>query len=172
MILMTLMTLRPLNRYLNREILITGTITSGPARPRALVSCPVSVGVRSYLPEPNRGRRRWRDKKTGELSAEKAAAQRALYGNRRRARGDRGRRLQRRRGELVERPFAHQYETGVASGVGARPRAGAQGGAHPGGRLPLILTHIPPANAPVGAVNIHGHTHNRVAAVGPGRSGP
>ena len=34
------------------------------------------------------------------------------YGNRRRIRGDRGRRLQRRRGELVERPFAHQYETG------------------------------------------------------------
>ena len=29
-----------------------------------------------------------------------------------RIRGDRGRRLQRRRGELVERPFAHQYETG------------------------------------------------------------
>ena len=27
-------------------------------------------------------------------------------------RGNRGRRLQRRRGELVERPFAHQYETG------------------------------------------------------------
>ena len=27
-------------------------------------------------------------------------------------RGDRGRRLQRRRGELVEWPFAHQYETG------------------------------------------------------------
>ena len=69
------------------------------------------VGVRSYLPEPNRGRRRWRDKKTGELSAEKAAAQRALYGNRRCARGDRGG-LQRRRGELVERPFAHQYATG------------------------------------------------------------
>ena len=33
-------------------------------------------------------------------------------GNRRRIRGDRGRRLQRRRGELVERPFAHRYETG------------------------------------------------------------
>ena len=49
---------------------------------------------------------------TGETPPEKRTAQQALYGNRRRIRGDRGRRLQRRRGELVERPFAHQYETG------------------------------------------------------------
>ena len=70
------------------------------------------LGVRSYISEPERGRRRWRDGRTGEMPAEKRAAQRALYGNRRRARGNRGRRLQRRRGELVERPFAHQYETG------------------------------------------------------------
>ena len=33
-------------------------------------------------------------------------------GNRRRVRGKRGRRLLRRRGELVERPFAHLFETG------------------------------------------------------------
>ena len=70
------------------------------------------IGVRSYVSEPERGRRCWQDKKTGETSAEKRAAQQALYGNRRRIRGDRGRRIQRRRGELVERPFAHQYETG------------------------------------------------------------
>ena len=70
------------------------------------------IGVRSYVSEPERGRRCWQDKKTGETPAEKRAAQKALYGNRRRIRGDRGRRLQRRRGELVERPFAHQYETG------------------------------------------------------------
>ena len=70
------------------------------------------LGVRSYIAEPERGQRCWQDKKTGETPAEKRAAQAALYGNRRRIRGDRGRRLQRRRGELVERPFAHQYETG------------------------------------------------------------
>ena len=70
------------------------------------------IGVRSYVSEPERGRRRWQNKKTGETPPEKRAAQRALYGNRRRIRGARGRRLQRRRGELVERPFAHQYETG------------------------------------------------------------
>ena len=69
------------------------------------------IGVRSYISEPERGRRRRQDKKAGETRAEKRAAQQALYGNRRRTRGDRGRRLQRRGGELVERPLAHQYET-------------------------------------------------------------
>ncbi len=70
------------------------------------------IWVRSYVSEPERGQRCWQNKKAGETPPEKRAAQRALYGNRRRIRGARGRRLQRRRGELVERPFAHQYETG------------------------------------------------------------
>ena len=70
------------------------------------------VGVRSHVSEPERGRRRWQDKKTGETPAETRAAQKALYANRRRVRGRRGRRLQRRRGEMVERTFAHMYETG------------------------------------------------------------
>ena len=76
------------------------------------------MGVRSYVSEPERGRRCWQDKKTGETPPAKRAAQKALYGNRRRIRGARGRRQQRRRGELVERPFAHQYETGVYGGCG------------------------------------------------------
>ena len=71
-----------------------------------------AVGVRSHVSEPERGRRSWQDKKTGETPPEKAAAQKALYGNRRRVRGRRGRRLQRCRGEVVERTFAHMYETG------------------------------------------------------------
>ena len=61
------------------------------------------VGLRSYVSEPERGRRRWRDDR---------ATQRAVYANRRRARGKRGERLQRLRGERVERSFAHMYETG------------------------------------------------------------
>ena len=65
------------------------------------------VGVRSHVSEPERGRRCWQDKKTGETPPEKRAAQKALYANRRRVRGRRGRRLQRRRGEVVERSFAH-----------------------------------------------------------------
>ena len=70
------------------------------------------IGVRSYVSEPARGRRCWQDKKTGETPPEKRAAQRALYANRRRVGGRRGRRLQRCRGEVVERSFAHMYETG------------------------------------------------------------
>ena len=71
-----------------------------------------AVGVRSHVSEPERGRRCWQDKKTGETPPEKRAAQQALYANRRRVRGRRGRRLQRCRGEVVERSFAHLYETG------------------------------------------------------------
>ena len=67
------------------------------------------IGVHSYVSEPERGRRCCQDEKT---PAEKRAAQRALHGNRRCIRGARGRRVQRWGGELVERPFAHQYETG------------------------------------------------------------
>jgi transposase len=62
-----------------------------------------AVGVRSYIAEPERGRRCWT--KTPE-------AQALVYGNRRRASGDRGRRLMRRRGQYVERSFAHVYDTG------------------------------------------------------------
>jgi transposase len=62
-----------------------------------------AVGVRSYVSEPDRGRRRW---------AKVPAAQQPVYANRRRIRGPRGKRLLRRRGELVERSFAHAYETG------------------------------------------------------------
>jgi len=60
--------------------------------------------IRSYVSEPQRkGRRHWQGK---------AAEQQAVYGNRRRIKGQRGQRLLRKRGELLERPFAHCYETG------------------------------------------------------------
>jgi transposase len=62
------------------------------------------VEVRSYCSEPDRGRRNWIGKQE-----EKAA----VYQNRRRIRGERGKRLLRQRGELVERSFAHMYETGA-----------------------------------------------------------
>ncbi len=62
-----------------------------------------AVGVRSYIAEPDRGRRCWT--KTPE-------AQAPVYGNRRRVGGARGRRLMRRRGQYVERSFAHVYDTG------------------------------------------------------------
>lgn len=60
-------------------------------------------GLRTYISEPDRGRRNWKDK---------ADAQQAVYANRRRIRGHRGQALRRKRGELLERPYAHLFETG------------------------------------------------------------
>jgi len=62
-----------------------------------------AVGVRSYISEPDRGRRNWK---------KDPKARDAVYRNRRRIRGARGLRLLRLRGERLERPFAHLYETG------------------------------------------------------------
>ena len=70
-----------------------------------------AVGVRAYLSEPDRGRRNWRGKPT---------ARAAVYRNRRRIRGARGQRLLRQRGERLERPFAHLYETGARRRVHLR----------------------------------------------------
>ena len=61
-------------------------------------------GIRTYISEPDRGRRNWRGK---------AKEKKAVYANRRRIRGKRGRRLQRLRSELVERSFAHCFGTGA-----------------------------------------------------------
>src|SRR5207237_4132625 len=61
--------------------------------------------VRTYIPEPERGRRNWQ----GEGKAEE---QKRTYENRRRVRGDRNKRLQKLRSELTERSIAHLYETG------------------------------------------------------------
>lgn len=62
-----------------------------------------ALGVRSYVSEPDRGGRDWRDKHV---------ARDAVYANRRRIRGPRGKRLLRLRGERLERPNAHLYATG------------------------------------------------------------
>jgi len=71
----------------------------------AVVKRMKAYGVRSYIPEKKpKGRRNW---------AGKPAEQQAVYANRRRVRGAYGKSLLRRRGELVERSFAHCYETGA-----------------------------------------------------------
>ena len=62
-----------------------------------------AVGIRSYVSEPDRGRRSW---------TKNPDARDAVCRNRRRIRGPRGQRLLRLRGERLERPFAHLYETG------------------------------------------------------------
>ena len=61
--------------------------------------------VRAYIAEPKRrGRRKWQDKPEGQ--------QPAVYANRQRIKGTRGRRLGRQRSEQAERSFAHTCETG------------------------------------------------------------
>ena len=63
-----------------------------------------SVEVRTYISEKKQpGRRHWEGK---------AEQQQATYANRRRIQGTYGQRLLRKRGELLERSFAHCYDTG------------------------------------------------------------
>ena len=62
-----------------------------------------ALQIRSYISEPKRGRRKWKGNIEGRD---------ATYANRRRIRGERGRELLRRRGEKLERSFAHLYRTG------------------------------------------------------------
>ena len=73
-----------------------------------------AVGVRSYISEPDRGRRNWKNH---------SEARAAVYRNRRRIRSARGLRLLRLRGERLERPFAHLYETGGMRRVHLRGHA-------------------------------------------------
>lgn len=75
-----------------------------------LSSTTFALDIRTYIPEPQRParsrRRKWQDKPPEH--------QRAVYGNRRRVRGKRGKQLQRLRSERCERSFAHVCETGGA----------------------------------------------------------
>jgi transposase len=83
---------------------IEETVTDKGYHSGAVVKRMTAYGVRSYIPEKKqKGRRNW---------AGKPAEQQAVYANRRRVRSEYGKSLLRRRGELVERSFAHCYETG------------------------------------------------------------
>jgi transposase len=62
-----------------------------------------TLEIRTYISEPDRGSQSWIDQR---------AECDAVYANRRRIHGARGKRLLRRRGELLERPCAHLHETG------------------------------------------------------------
>jgi transposase len=63
-----------------------------------------AVGIRTYIPEKKQtGQRHWEGKEE---------QQQAVYQNRRRVQRPKGKRLLRRRGELIERTFAHCYDTG------------------------------------------------------------
>ena len=60
--------------------------------------------IRTYIPEKKqKGQRHWEGKQD---------QQQAVYANRRRVNGAYGKHLLRKRGELIERSFAHCYDTG------------------------------------------------------------
>jgi transposase len=86
----------------------------GYHKAQTLAEC-AGWGWRTYIPEPKRKRRTWADKP--------AAWRRATAANRRRVRGDRSKRLQKKRSELVERSFAHVCETGGGRRTWLRGRA-------------------------------------------------
>jgi transposase len=106
------------------------------------------VGVRSYVSVPQQPRRHWKGK---------AEEQAAVYANQRRVEGERGKRLLRRRGEFLERPFAHQYETGGLRRVHVRGRSNVakrvllQAAAF---NLALILRSITKAGTPRGLADL------------------
>jgi transposase len=106
-------------------------------------------GVRSYLPEPARGKRNWEGK---------AVEQKRTHENRRRVRGSRGKRLQKIRSELTERTFAHMYETGAMRRVHLQGRKNIlkrlliHGAAF---NLSLILRKMVGAGTPRGFGDLH-----------------
>jgi len=84
---------------------IEETVTDKGYHSGAVVKRMKAYEVRSYIPEKKqKARRNW---------AGKAEERRAVYANRRRVWGESGKSLLRRRGEFVERSFAHCYETGA-----------------------------------------------------------
>ena len=101
-------------------------------------------GVRSYIPEPDRGCRRWNGKR---------AEQKRTYENRRRVRARRGKQLQKSRGELTERSFAHVYDTGAMRRLHLRGRENilkrvvVQAGAF---NLALLMRHLTGVGKPKG----------------------
>lgn len=74
-------------------------------------------GIRTYIKEPQRARRRWKGKE---------AAKQAVSRNRRRLKAKRGRKLMRRRGELLERPFFHRLNIGGLRRAHVRGQANVQ----------------------------------------------
>jgi len=108
----------------------------------------MSESVRTYVSVPQQPRRNWKGK---------AEQQAAVYANRRRVEGERGKRLLRRRGELLERPFAHQYDTGALRRLHVRGRGNVakrvllQAVAF---NLALILRSITKAGTPKGLADL------------------
>jgi transposase len=103
--------------------------------------------IRTYIAEPERrGERNWEDKER---------ERKAVCGNRRRVKGTRGRKLMVRRGELIERSFAHCYETGGMRRIHLRE--------HPN-ILKRLLIHVAGFNISLILRKLIGHGTPREAA--------
>lgn len=83
--------------------LAEGVFDKGYHGGECLVKLQEEHHLRTYASEPRRGRRKWEGKRDQQAT---------VYANRRRVQGRRGKALLRKRGELVERSFAHVYDTG------------------------------------------------------------
>jgi len=97
------------------------------------------AGVRSYIPEKKQsGRRHWQGKEE---------QQQAVYENRRRMGRAKGKQLLRKRGELIERTFAHCYETGGMRRTHLRQHENI---------LKRLLIHVAGANLGLVLRNLYG----------------
>ena len=89
------------------ELTIDGGVADKGYHTREQLALMAEYSLRTYVAEPERkGRARW--------SGVPAEQKDAVTANRRRGKGERGKALQRRRSEVVERSFAHVCETGGA----------------------------------------------------------
>lgn len=84
--------------------------------------------IRSYISEPDRGRRKWKGKQEEQV---------AVYANRRRIKGARGQGLRKDRAEQVERSFNHAYDIGGMRRLHLRDR---------GNILKRLVIHIGACN--------------------------
>ena len=98
----------PVNPQGPREV-----VTDKGYHSKKVVSDLAEVRVRTYCSEPERGRQRWSGQRR---------EQQAVYANRRRIRGERGKRLLRQRGEKLERWNEHLYDRGGMRRVHLRGR--------------------------------------------------
>lgn len=92
---------------------ITDVIADRGYHSNDVIATLTELDIRTSIAEPKRPRRRWRGN---------TATRNAVYGNRRRLKRDKGVALQRKRGEVVERSFAHCLESGAMRRVHLRGR--------------------------------------------------
>ncbi len=121
------------------EQVLTEVVADRGYHSAAVLARTHELGLRSYIAEPKRPRRRWRGRK---------AEQKATYANHRRMKGSRGKKLARWRAEKVERSMAHNYETGGLRRIYLRGHSNI---------LKRVLVHVAGFNLGLVMQKIAGH---------------